>query len=332
MKEDSDRIAVIVVNYNGGEMLLQCLGSVRAQSLHPSRVIVVDNASSDGSADTAMKLYPDYEFVRMERNLGFAAANNYAANLADDCKWLALLNPDAFAVSDWLEKTIDAGRKNPEFSIFGACMLKYNDPSYLDGMGDVYHPCGLAWRNGYGKIPLDDSMRTREIFSACAAAALYKRDDFLAAGGFDDDYICYFEDVDLGFRLRLFGKRCLLVADAIVYHVGSATTGGRNSDFAVYHGHRNLVWTYVKNMPDVMFWMFLPLHIGINLITIAWFVFKGQGGIILRAKRDALRGIPRMWRKRCKIKKQRVAPSCEIWRVMDKSISIMRPHLHNRVS
>ena len=154
----------------------------------------------------------------------------------------------------------------------------------------------------------------------------------MSVGGFDDDYLCYFEDVDLGFRLRLFGHRCLLVPDAVVYHVGAAASGGQNSDFAVYHGHRNLVWTYVKNMPGAIFWPLLPLHIGLNLITIAWFVLRGQGAVILRAKRDALRGIPRMWRKRCEIRKHRVVSGSEIWKALDKRFFIFAPHVRKIIS
>lgn len=134
----------------------------------------------------------------------------------------------------------------------------------------------------------------REVFSPCAAAALYRRSALRAVGGFDEDYFCYVEDVDLGFRLRLAGHKALYVPDAVVHHVGSGTTGGQHSDFAVYHGHRNLVWTFVKNMPGMLFWLLLLLHVMINLATILWFAVKGRGGVILRAKRDALLGLPRM--------------------------------------
>ena len=137
--------------------------------------------------------------------------------------------------------------------------------------------------------------------------------------GFDEDFFCYFEDVDLGFRLRLAGHRCLLVPDAVVYHVGSATTGGQHGDFAVYHGHRNLVWTYVKNMPGALFWLLLPAHIALNLVTIVWFSLRGQGAVILKAKRDALCGLPRMWKKRRDIQKYRTASAVEIWKALDKS-------------
>jgi GT2 family glycosyltransferase len=328
----TDRVAVIVVNFNGGTMLLRCLATLRAQSLRPSRVIIVDNASSDGSIDAAEQSFPDFEFVRMDRNIGFAAANNHAAHLANDCQWLALLNPDAYAAPNWLENTMAATHQNPTFSVFGARLLRSDDPSRLDGIGDTYHACGLAWREGHGQMASTGSNETNEVFSACAAAAVYRREDFMSVGGFDDDYLCYFEDVDLGFRLRLFGHRCLLVPDAVVYHVGAAATGGQNSDFAVYHGHRNLVWTYVKNMPGAIFWPLLPLHIGLNLITIAWFVLRGQGAVILRAKRDALRGIPRMWRKRCEIRKHRVVSGGEIWKALDKRFFIFAPHVRKIIS
>ena len=102
---------------------------------------------------------------------------------------------------------------------------------------------------GHGVPVSSVSEEVREVFSPCAAAALYRRSALVEIGGFDDDFFCYSEDVDLGFRLMLAGHSCLYVPTSVTHHVGSGTTGGQNSDFAVYHGHRNLVWTYVKDMP-----------------------------------------------------------------------------------
>jgi GT2 family glycosyltransferase len=318
MSVDNDRIAVFVVNFNGGDMLPRCLHTIHSQSLRPVRVIVVDNGSTDGSVDIAESLFPDFEYIRLDRNIGFAAANNHAVYLATDCKWLALLNPDAYAAPDWLERMMAAACKNPEYSVFGSCMYINNNSLGLDGIGDIYHASGLAWREGHGLIVTQGSIEAREIFSPCAAAALYRREVFTSVGGLDEDFFCYYEDVDFGFRLRLAGYRCMLVPDAVVYHKGSATTGGQRGDFAVYHGHRNLVWAYVKNMPGVLFWLLLPLHIALNLLTIVWFSLHGQGFVILRAKRDALFGIPRMLEKRRSIQKHRTASIGEIWKALDK--------------
>lgn len=102
--------------------------------------------------------------------------------------------------------------------------------------------------------------------------------------------------------------------------MGSATTGGQHGDFAMYHGHRNLVWTFVKDVPGMLFWLLLPLHAVMNLASILWFALKGRGGVIFRAKRDALLGLPKMWRKRRAIQSTRIATVREIWRLMDKHV------------
>jgi GT2 family glycosyltransferase len=141
-------------------------------------------------------------------------------------------------------------------------------------------------------------------------------------GGFDEDYFCYVEDVDIGFRLRLAGYRCLYVPQSVAHHVGSGTTGGQNSDFSMYYGHRNLVWTFVKNMPGILFWLLLPLHLSLNLVSIIW--LRGRGGVIWRAKRDALLGLPKMWHKRQHIQKTRSASIGEIWQQLDKRLNITK--------
>ena len=105
-----------------------------------------------------------------------------------------------------------------------------------------------------------------------------------------------------------------------MHHVGSATTGGSRSDFSIYHGHRNLVWCFVKNMPGALFWLLLPAHLLLNVITVLWFLLTSHGKVILRAKRDALLGLPKMWKKRKQIQAGRVATIASIWRVLDKSL------------
>jgi len=309
-------ITVIIVNWNGGHLLLQCLRDLLRQSYQPTRILIMDNGSSDGSAEQAAQL-PGVTVRLLGQNFGFAGGNNRAFSECDT-EYVALLNPDAFPEPDWLEKLVAAAESDPEVAAFGSRQMVYGAENVVDGFGDVYHISGLVWRDGHGHAFRDSDITTREIFSPCAGAALYRRDAVLNVGGFDTDYFCYVEDVDLGFRLRLAGYRAMYVPDAVVHHVGSATTGGAHSDFCLYHGHRNLVWTFVKNMPGILFWLMLPLHVLLNLVSIVWFTFRGSGQEILRAKRDALLGLPKMWRKRQEIQKHRVVSVGAIWRVLDK--------------
>jgi GT2 family glycosyltransferase len=119
----------------------------------------------------------------------------------------------------------------------------------------------------------------------------------------------------LGFRLRLAGYRCLYVPDAIVHHIGAATTA-KDSDFAIYHGHRNLVWTYFKNMPWPLFWLYLPQHLFLNLATIVWFLVWGRGRVILKAKSDSLKGLPRILYERRRVQARRHVGAWALRRLM----------------
>ena len=299
-----DSVAVIVVNYNSGEHLRTCVRSIAAQTLAPTRVVVVDNGSSDDSLFGVDCLGVHVDVIRSQRNLGFAAANNLAVRHVSDCRYVALVNADAYVVPTWLERLLDAARCYPECRFFASQLVSAADPTKWDGTGDVYHTSGRAWRRDWGQIIKADGPSATPILGACAAAALYSREAFLAVDGFDEDYFCFYEDVDLSFRLQLAGHRGRYVPEAIARHVGSAMTV-RRSDLSVYYAHRNLVWTYVKNMPGPLFWLYLPQHLAVNLGTMAWFTLRGRGRVIFRAKRDALTGLARTWRKRRLIQSRR---------------------------
>jgi GT2 family glycosyltransferase len=283
---------VIIVNSNSGKYLAQALEAVARQTLAPTVTYLVDNGSTDGSTEEAERRFPWVEVLRVGRNAGFAAANNVAVGRTD-CEWVALLNPDAFPEPDWLEKLVEAGAQAPGCASFASRLMAPGQDGVLDGEGDSYGVNGFAWRRHHGRrVGSEPSGReaTEEVFSACAAAALYRRDSFLEAGGFDERFFCYLEDIDLGFRLRLRGAGCLYVPGAVAVHVGSAATG-RASDFSVYHAQRNLVWTFAKDMPGLLFWAYLPQHLLLNLLGIAWYSLRGQARTILRAKRDAVGGL-----------------------------------------
>ena len=264
-------MAVVIVNWQSSEYLDKCLKRLAGQSTVPDRVVVVDNSQDLLEEKFERTGLPNLRIIRPGRNLGFAAANNLGAQYGAGCDWLALLNPDAFPHKNWLSNLLRAAKENPEFSFFGCKLVKSGSSGILDGIGDAYHTSGLVWRQGHGLAETDQALAPREIFSPCAAAALYRLDAFSRVGGFDESYFCFSEDVDLGFRLRLAGSiRCLYVPDAVADHVGSGVTG-KHSDFSVYHGHRNLVWTFMKDMPGPVLVGYLPQHLLLNLVSILWF-------------------------------------------------------------
>ena len=290
--DEKNQAAVIVVNWNSGHDLEKCLDALKNQTRLPKQIIVVDNASSDDSLVGIEEKFSHIELIRLDANTGFAHANNLGVKKVKDCAWVAFLNPDAFAAPDWLKNLFKSAEQNPDFAFFGSHMLRHGVEDELDGTGDVYHVSGLAWRRDHGLNASANKRVSGEVFSACAAAAMIRTDVFLEVGGFDENFNSYFEDVDLGFRIRLSGHRCFYVANAEVLHVGSGSTH-RESDYAVYHGNRNLIWAYVKNMPDVLFWVYLPQHLLVNVAALLWFTLQGKGGVIFLAKWNAIKGLPR---------------------------------------
>ncbi len=317
MSEYKNSIVILIVNWNSDDWLKMCLQAIADQTQNPQRVIVIDNASTDHSLDGIEKILPNVEIIYNTENSGFAKANNIAIKSIKDTQWTVLLNPDAVPEPDWLENLIYATKEHPGYNFFACKMIDAADPSKLDGIGDTYHTSGHAWRRGFGKNSSQRGKTVKECFSPCAAAAMYRTDILKQIHGFDENFFCYFEDVDLGFRLRLLGYRCLYVPTAVVAHAGSATTGKR-SDFSVYYGHRNMIWTYFKNMPWQLFWIYLPQHIIMNIVAILVLFLRGQGSIALQAKYDAVKRLSRVWQDRKNIQKNRKIKSIHIWRMMSK--------------
>lgn len=297
------QVSVVIVNWHSEGLLALVLAALDKQTLIPTRVVIVDNGSTN---DIPLDRYTrgPISVMSMDKNEGFAAGNNRAIERESESEWIALLNPDAIPDENWLRCLISAAERYPDVDVFGSTQLLGTDSKFIDGLGDIYHVSGSAWRSDYGQPNDRLPSECREIFSPCAAAALYKRQALLDVGGFDEDYFCYFEDVDLGFRLRLSGYNAMLVPDAVVHHLGGGTTGGARSDFAVYHGHRNMVWTYFKDMPWPYLWRYLFQHLAFNIASVVFYSLTGQGKIIMRAKWDALRGLPRILKKRRAIQSQ----------------------------
>lgn len=267
------RVAIIIVTYNSRRHFARLKAALTAQT-SPFALTVVDNASAPMERPRADDFPGGALIIQHEENVGFAAANNRAAALCEG-EFIALLNPDAFPEPDWLAELLAAVSRWPRAAAFGSTQIAVDAPDRYDGLGDCYSAAGFPWRGGFG-WPASAPALEGETFSPCAAAALYRNTDWRAAGGFDESFVSYCEDVDLGFRLRLAGRVCVQAAKAKVHHVGSASSG-RRSGYAMFHGARNRLWTYVKNMPAPLLLLTLPAHVLGTLTLLLTAPFSGAG-------------------------------------------------------
>ena len=317
-------VGLVVVTYNSTREIERCLQAIYLQSRRPNRIVIADSGSADGTLrrveSICARIGLVVELMPFADNVGFAVANNRAVEALDDCSLVALLNPDAFPEPGWLAALVDAAAAHPEAASFASRLMVAGTADTIDGAGDTFHVSGLAWRTGH-RQPLSrvaNALREEPVFSACAAAALYRREDWQRIGGFDQRFFCYAEDVDLGFRLQLIGRGCRYVPGAVAHHVGSAVSGV-DSAFSVYHGYRNLEWTFLKDMPSALLWRYLPLHLVVVLAQAAWFGSKGRGGSLFRAKCDALRQLGAVLGDRRRVQASRVVSAKTLRTVLDRT-------------
>ncbi|GGZ21244.1 glycosyltransferase family 2 protein [Asticcacaulis endophyticus] len=312
---DSLRFSIIVVSYNSSAFLPRCLEALQAQTLPRAayEIVVVDNASADFELDAWRARYPDIRFEQFEDNLGFAVANNRAAQMAS-APWLVLINPDAFAHADMLQALQGAVSDYPAVSMFSALQLSANHAGKLDGAGDGMMAFGFNYRMGYGH-DMPQFLPVGEVFSACGAAMMIRRDLFERLNGFDEDFYIYCEDADLGYRARLLGERCLLIPQARVDHIGSATLGAR-SDFALRYGYRNRLWMYLKNTPWPVMILTLMPHILMTIAVMIKDALSGKGVIAGAAIWEALTNLGHIRRKRRDIQTTRRLKSLRLLKLL----------------
>lgn len=292
------KFSVLIINYNGGGRIKRCLEALAAQTCRDFEVLVLDNASKDGSEKATL---PDdrFRWIISDKNLGFAGGNNRAAGDARG-EWLFLLNPDAYAEPECLATLRAATLRHERDVLFGCTQLDDAVPEILDGVGDCYFAAGFPWRGGKG-WPLESLPDEGEIFGPCGAALLIRRDVFETAGGFDEDFFCYCEDVDLAFRLRLMGHRALQISEAFVRHEGSGITASQ-SGFYHFHSTRNRLWTFLKNMPLPLLVALLPAHILLNLLLL---LDAKNFSARWKGLNAGLKGLPRILAKRRATQKNR---------------------------
>ncbi len=311
---------IVIVNFNAGENLQRCMAALLAQTKTDFEVRIVDNVSTDGS----LRFVPgDGRFlvIHAGSNVGFAAACNLGAkNCA--APFVVFLNPDAFPEPGWLEALVHAAQSHPDAAMLGSLQISATDGNILDGAGDSYSCFGVPWRGGFGQ-PVKPLPDYAEAFSPCGAAAMYRTEWFTRVGGFDERFFCYIEDIDLAFRIRLLGGRCLQVNSAVVHHVGGATSG-IESDFTVYHSARNRLWTIIKNVPGWLLCVVVPLHMAFSVYLFFRNGMSSAASAIRQGLLAGFAGLPGMWRERRKIQAARVASIGDIAHAINWSIPALR--------
>ena len=312
------RVTVVIPNWNGERFLRLCLGSLRGQTFRGFETILVDNGSTDCSRAFAKKHFPEVNVVPLGENRGIAAAFNAGIEVSET-EYVVLLNNDTEQDPGWLEALVRAAEDHPEAGLFASKLVDFHDRKVLDGAGDAMRLSGLPYRLGHGERDGGRFDRPAYVFGACAAAALYRRDMLDEVGLFDEDFVSYCEDGDLSFRAQLAGYRCFYVPGAVVYHMGSASTGGKRSATATRLGSRNSFSLLVKNLPLSAVAHILPFFVLGQLGRLITAAATGS----LRAHLEGLAGawhhLPLMLEKRARIQKRKKLSDAEVRRLLRES-------------
>jgi len=302
-------ISVVVLNYNGKKYLSGCFSSLFLQTYSKMEVILVDNASTDGSIEYMQENFPWVKIISQSTNRGFSGGTN-AGILAAKGDFILTLNNDTIVDSHLLEEIVRPMLADSRVGICGTKML------FPDGRINSTAICisrsGAAWDRGMGESDNGQYDVAEEVFGACAGAALYRHAMLEEIGLFDEDFFLYMEDVDLAFRAQLSGWRCMYIPKARVIHVHGGTSDP-GSDTSVYYGNRNLLWYTVKNFPKRTLLIFSLWIIGRNIAVIPYYFLRNKGRTIIKAKVDSLKGLPEMIKKRSKIKKTVSVEEIEKW-------------------
>jgi GT2 family glycosyltransferase len=307
-------VSVVIVSWNGRQHLDTCLAGVAAQRDVAVEAILVDNGSTDGTADYVRARFPWVKLVMLAENRGFAGGSNAGVREASG-RFLAFLNNDTSADPGWLRALCSGVDEASGFVLVTSRIVYMHDPNIIDSAGDGMLRWGGAFKRHHGE-PTSTAPVTEEVFGVCGAACLMPKTVFEEIGGFDEDFFASHEDVDLSYRARLRGYRCRYVADAVVHHVGSATLG-TVTPFSVFHGQRNLEWTYIKDTPASLLWRTLPGHVVYDLAASMHFMRIGMLRPYLRAKIAAFAGLPQVLRKRAAVQRSRSVAASAILPLLD---------------
>lgn len=270
---------IVIPNYNGIKYIEQCLESIYGGTITDLEVIVVDNASTDGSLELIEKKFPQVHLIKNSKNTGFSVAVNQGIE-ASATPYVILLNNDTRVEKTFvreLERVLDNDKNKRVFSA-SAKLISLYDKEKTDDAGDFYCALGWAFARGKGKNPaLYD--RDCEVFAACAGGAIYRKELLSPekVGLFDKEHFAYLEDIDIAYRAKIQGYKNKFAAKSVIYHAGSATSGSRYNAFKTRLASRNSVYLVYKNMPLLQIIINVPFLAAGFLIKTLFFAKKGLG-------------------------------------------------------
>lgn len=258
------RVTVVIPNYNGMKYLKTCLDSLARQVFQEFDTIVVDNASADESRTFIRENYPWVRLIVMDKNTGFSGAVNRGIREAKT-PYVILLNNDTEADRKFVLEMVQIMDSDERIFSANCKLVQFYNRDRLDDAGDLYTIVGWGFQRGVDHSSQSYNRRT-DVFSACAAAAIYRRDVFKKIGLFDRRHFAYLEDIDVGYRARIAGYCNVYCPDAVVYHVGSGTSGSKYNSFKVRLSARNSIYLNYKNMP------FLQLSVNMPFLLLGYLI------------------------------------------------------------
>lgn len=283
------KVTIIIPNYNGKHFMKPCLTSLREQTCQDFHTLVVDNASEDGSISYMKDYFPEIEIIALEKNYGFSKAVNVGIRHTHT-PYVILLNNDTIVDKHYVAEMIKAISCSPRIFSVSSKMIQMHHPNLIDSAGDLYTVLGWGVCRGAG-YSTTNYTKSDEIFSACAGAAIYRCSIFKKIGLFDEHYFAYMEDVDIGYRARIYGYKNVYCPTALVYHVGSGTSGSKYNSFKVKLLTRNNIYLNYKNTPIVQLILNFPALLIGQLVKYLFFIRIGFGKDCLKGVIEGLQNI-----------------------------------------
>jgi len=321
------KVSVVVVNWNGYKLLDDCLTALYQKTDVLSKIILVDNGSTDSSVSFVRQRFPNVKIIELAENKGFAGGNAEGLKAAEG-EFIALLNNDTCVDAHWLDNVIQPMLEDSKIGICASSVL-FEGSTTTESAGQEITTAGVGVNRGTGKSSSAFGS-SGFIFGACGAAVLYRRKMLDEIGFLDEDFFLYDEDTDLNFRAHLAGWNCAYVPTALVYHKGNATSG-RLSDLHVYYHTRNLEFVWIKNMPVGLMLRFAHHKLMQEIGAFTYLCVRHmKWQAFFRAKRDALRMMPAMWKKRAEIQRRRRVSNRYIKKILTSvfSLEIVRQKIH----